>query len=64
MNHIQKATAAAMALTLTLVGSTLATAPMTLPASQQAVAHVHQWSASHLHRIGTDLRYAASSARA
>jgi hypothetical protein len=64
MGHIQKATATVVALTITLVGATLVTAPMTLPASQQVVAHAHQWSAGHLHRIADDLRYAASSARA
>lgn len=64
MSRIQKATAAAAALTLTLVGATLVTAPMTLADSQQAMAHAHQWSAGHLHRIATDLRYAASTARA
>jgi len=64
MSHVQKATAAAIALTLTLVGSTLVTAPMTLPASQQVVARAHQWSAGHLHRFATGLRHAASSVRA
>lgn len=64
MNHIQRATATAVALTITLVGATLVTAPMTLPASEQVVTHAHQWSAGHLHRIASDLRYAASSARA
>jgi hypothetical protein len=64
MNHIQKATAAAIALTLTLAGATLVTAPLTLPDSQQAVAHAHQWSAGHLHRIANGLRYAALSVRA
>lgn len=64
MSHIQKATAAAVALTVTLVGATLATAPMTLPASQQAVVRAQQWGAGHFHRIATSVRYAASSARA
>lgn len=64
MSHIQKATAVAIAFTITLVGATLATAPLSLPDSQQAVAHAHQWSADHLHRITADLRHAASSARA
>lgn len=63
MSHTQKATAATIALTLTLVGATLVTAPMTLPDSRQVLAHAHQWSAGHLHRIAADLRY-ASSARA
>lgn len=63
MSHIQKATAAVIALTLTLVGATLATAPMTLPDSQQAVARAHQWSAGHLHHIADGLRNVASSAR-
>lgn len=64
MSHIQKATATVIALTITLVGATLVTAPMTLPDSRQAVAHAHQWSAGHLHRFAADLRYAATSARA
>ncbi|MGH8318138.1 MAG: hypothetical protein ACREUL_09205 [Steroidobacteraceae bacterium] len=64
MVHIQKATAAAFALTITLVGATLVTAPLALADSQQLVAQGHQWSVSHLHHIATDLRYAASSARA
>jgi hypothetical protein len=59
MSHIQKATAAAIALTLTLAGATLATAPLTLPTSQQAVAHAHQWSAGHLRRFASGLRYIA-----
>ncbi|HEY6515715.1 MAG TPA: hypothetical protein VIY50_06195 [Steroidobacteraceae bacterium] len=64
MSHIQKATAAAIALTITLVGATLVTAPVALADSQQVVAQAHQWSAGQLHRMATDLRYAASSARA
>ena len=64
MSRIQKATATAMALTITLVGATLVTAPISLPDSQQVAAHAHQWSAQHLHRIAAGLRYAASSARA
>jgi hypothetical protein len=64
MSHIQKVTATAIALTITLVGATLVTAPMTLPDSQQVVAHAHQWGAGHLHHIAADLRYAALSARA
>ena len=64
MSHIQKATAAAIALTITLVGATLVSAPMALADSQQVVVHAHQWSAGHLHRIAADLRYVASSARA
>jgi hypothetical protein len=64
MSRIEKATTAAMALTLTLVGATLVTAPMTLPVSRQVVAHAHQWSAGHLHHIAAGLRSAASSVRA
>lgn len=64
MSQIQKATAAAIALTITLMGATLVTAPMTLTDSQRAVQHAHQWSATHLHHIAADLRYAASAARA
>ena len=64
MNSIQKATASAIALTITLVGAALVTAPITLPGSRQVVTHAHEWSAGHFHRIATDLRYAASSARA
>jgi hypothetical protein len=63
MGQIHKATAAAIALTITLMGATLVTAPMTLSDSQRAVAHAHQWSANHLHHIATDLRYAAAAAR-
>jgi hypothetical protein len=64
MGQIQKATAAAIALTITLMGATLVTAPMTLPDSQRVVAHAHQWSTTRLHHIAADLRYVASSARA
>ena len=64
MSHIQKATAAAIALTITLVGATLVTAPVALADSQQVVTQAHQWSAGHLHRIATDLQYATSYARA
>lgn len=64
MGQIQKATAAAVALTITLMGATLVTAPMTLPDSQRVVAHAHQWSAARLHHIAADLRYVAASTRA
>lgn len=64
MNRIQKATASAVALTITLVGAALVTAPITLPDSQRVVAHAHAWSAGHFHRIAADMRYAASSAQA
>jgi hypothetical protein len=64
MSHVQKATAAVIALTISLVGSTLVTAPITLPASQHAVAQAHQWSATHVHQIAVSLRYAAASVRA
>jgi hypothetical protein len=64
MSHVQKATASAIALAITLLGATLVTAPMALPGTEQMVAHAHQWSAGHVHRIAAGLRYAASSARA
>jgi hypothetical protein len=64
MGHIQKATAAAIALTITLVGSTLAVAPMARADSQQIMARAHHWSASHFHRLAADLPSASSSARA
>jgi hypothetical protein len=63
MGQIQKAAVAAIALTITLMGATLVTAPMTLADSQRVVAHAHQWSASRLHHIAADLRYAAASGR-
>lgn len=63
MGRIQKATAAALALTITLVGSTLAIAPMARADSQQVVMSAHDWSASHLHRAAVTLRSVASSAR-
>jgi hypothetical protein len=63
MSHIQKATAAAIALTISLVGATLVTAPITLPDSQHVVAQAHQWSKSHVQRIAARLRYAASATR-
>jgi hypothetical protein len=63
MNHIQKSTAAAIALTITLVGAPLVSAPMSLRDSQQVVAQAHQWSAGHLHRLAVELRNAASSTR-
>lgn len=64
MGQIQKATGAAIALAITLVGATFVTAPMTLPDSQQVVAHAHQWSATRLHHIAAGLQHAASSTRA
>ena len=64
MGQIHKATVAAIALAITLMGATLVTAPMTLSDSQRVVAHAHQWSAAHLHHIAADLRYVASSERA
>ena len=64
MNRIQKATVSAIALTITLVGATLVTAPITLPDSQRVVTHAHAWSAGQFHRIAADLRYASSSAQA
>jgi hypothetical protein len=64
MRYIQKATTAAVALTITLVGATFVTAPLAIPDSQPVVAHAHQWSATHLHHIASDLRYVALSARA
>lgn len=64
MNHILKSTAAALALTITLVGAPLVSAPMSLRDSQQVVAHAHQWSAGHFHRLASELRSVASSARA
>lgn len=63
MSNVQKVTTTAVALVITLVGATLVTAPMSLPASQQAVVHAQRWSTGHFHRIATDLRYAAASAR-
>jgi len=64
MSRVQKATASAIALTITLVGAVLVTAPLALPASQQVVAHAHHWSADRFHRVASDLRYTASSVRA
>lgn len=63
MNRIQKATAAAMALTITLVGSTLVTAPLVLADSQQAVTRAHHWSSSHLRLASSHLHFMASSQR-
>ena len=63
MSHIQKATAAAIALTITLVGAMLVNAPMALADSQQVVAHAHQGNAGCLHRLAAELRHATSSAR-
>ncbi|HJS90457.1 MAG TPA: hypothetical protein VJ738_10875 [Steroidobacteraceae bacterium] len=53
MNRIQKATVAAIALTITLVGATLTTAPLALADSQQVVARAHHWSSVHLHRLAS-----------
>lgn len=64
MNRIQKATAAALALTITLVGSALAIAPMARADSRQVVASAHDWTASHLQRPAVSLRSVTSSARA
>jgi hypothetical protein len=55
MNQIQKTTAAAIALAITLVGATLVSAPMALADSHQVVASAHQWS-GHFHRVAADLR--------
>jgi hypothetical protein len=63
MGRIQKATAAALALTITLVGSTLAIAPIARADSRQVVTRAHDWSATQLHRAAVTLRSAASSAR-
>jgi hypothetical protein len=63
MNAIQKATAAAMAITITLVGATLATAPLTLAASQQVVSRAYHWSSAHHHVLASDQQAAASSAQ-
>jgi len=63
MNAIQKATTAAMALTITLVGATLVTAPLTLAASQQVVTRAYHWSSTHHHVLASDQQAAASSAR-
>ena len=40
MNPFQKAAAAVMSLTITLVGATLATAPLVLAAAQPVATHV------------------------
>jgi 1,4-dihydroxy-2-naphthoyl-CoA synthase len=64
MKRIQKAAAAALALTITLTGATFAVAPMALADSKPVIARVHGWSASHLHHLAADLRAASSSARA
>lgn len=60
MNRIQKATAIAAALTISLVGATLVTAPMTLADSQHVVLQAHQWSANHVHHIANGLRHVVS----
>jgi len=64
MSRVQKATASAIALTITLVGGALVTAPLALPDSQQVVAHAHSWRADHFHRVASDARYTASPVRA
>jgi len=61
MSCIQKAAAAAIALTITLAGATVAVAPMALADSQQVIARAHDWSASHLHRLTADRRSSPSS---
>ncbi len=63
MNGVQKVTAAALALTITLSGATLATSPVTLADSRQMIARAHDWSASHLYRLAAVVRLALSSAR-
>ena len=63
MNAIQKATTAAMALTITLVGTTLVTAPLTLAASQQVVSRAYHWSSGHHHFLASDQRAIESSAQ-
>jgi hypothetical protein len=64
MSHMQKATAAALALAITFVGATFVVAPMALADSPQVIARAHHWSASHLHRLASEPRPAASSSRA
>ena len=63
MNAIQKVTTAAMALTITLVGATLVTAPLTLSASQQVVSRAYHWSSTHHYFLASDQRVAQSSAQ-
>jgi hypothetical protein len=63
MNRIQKVTVAAIALTITLVGATLTTAPLALADSQQVVARAHHWSSVELHRFASRQK-TGSSARA
>lgn len=63
MNTIQKATTAAMALAITLVGATLVTAPLTFAASQQVVSRAYHWSSMHHHVFASDRQAAAASAR-
>lgn len=63
MVRIQKVTAAALALTITLVGSTLAIAPMARADSRQVATSAHDWSASHLHRAAVTLRSVTSPVR-
>ncbi|MGH8288249.1 MAG: hypothetical protein ACREV7_04365 [Steroidobacteraceae bacterium] len=64
MNRIQKATVVAIALTITLVGATLTSAPLALADSQQVVARAHHWSSFELHRLASIRQKADSSARA
>jgi len=59
MSHIQKATAVATALAISLVGATLVTAPITFADSPHVVAQAHQWSANQVHRIAAGLRHVA-----
>lgn len=62
MGRIQKATAAAIALTITLVGATLAVAPMAFADSPQVATHAYHWARA-LPRHATDLRSDASPER-
>ncbi len=61
MNSIQKATAAVIALVITLVGGTLATAPLALADVQHAAFHRHasglQFEANSVTVTVTSLRH-------
>ena len=53
----------AIALSITLAGATLATAPLALADSQQVVARAHHWSSVELHRLASIRPKADSAAR-
>jgi hypothetical protein len=63
MGHIQKATAAGLALIITLAGATLAVAPLALADFQPVAARAFDGSAIQFYGLAADPRPTAASTR-